>query len=154
MVMRSQAFSPKLPVSYYFSSSSHWNVVNEIYMLCLTSKSGFQWHLSSLFSTTFDRLIVYLYFSPKSQSNFPVMLFVLAILSSTIHQITECTNYRNLIIKQQQRCLSKHKLHAGRRNWPWPSNSSEWGTKHVFRVNLAKIRSAVPEIFHTQTKKL
>jgi len=29
-------------------------------------------------------------------------------------------------------------------------------TKHVFRVNLAQIRSAVPEIpeiFHTQTKK-
>jgi len=39
--------------------------------------------------------------------------------------------------------------------WPWPSNfkPSEWGTKHVFRVNLAQIRSAVPEIFHTQTKK-
>jgi len=37
--------------------------------------------------------------------------------------------------------------------WPWPSNSSERGTKHVFRVNLAQIRSAVPDIFHTQTKK-
>jgi len=24
-------------------------------------------------------------------------------------------------------------------------------TKHVFRVNLAQIRSAVPEIYHTQT---
>jgi len=30
---------------------------------------------------------------------------------------------------------------------------SDRGTKHVFRVNLAQIRSAVPEIFHTQTKK-
>ena len=37
--------------------------------------------------------------------------------------------------------------------WPWPSNSSERGTKHVFRVNLAQIRSAVPDIFHTRTKK-
>ena len=27
------------------------------------------------------------------------------------------------------------------------------GSKHIFRVNLAQIRSAVPEIFHTQTKK-
>ena len=36
--------------------------------------------------------------------------------------------------------------------WPWPSNSSERGTKHVFRVNLAQICSAVPDIFHTQTK--
>jgi len=36
--------------------------------------------------------------------------------------------------------------------WPWPSNSSEQGTKHVIYVNLAKIRSAVPEVFHTQTK--
>jgi len=36
--------------------------------------------------------------------------------------------------------------------WPWPSNATEWGTKHVFCVNLAQIRSAVPEIFHTQTK--
>ena len=34
----------------------------------------------------------------------------------------------------------------------WPSNSSERGTKHVFRVNLVQIRSAVPDIFHTQTK--
>jgi len=25
-------------------------------------------------------------------------------------------------------------------------------TKHVFHVNLAQIRSAVPDIFHTQTK--
>jgi len=24
--------------------------------------------------------------------------------------------------------------------WPWPSNSSERGTKHVFPVNLAQIR--------------
>jgi len=50
----------------------------------------------------------------------------------------------------------QHKPHAGRRNWPWPSNSSEqWTkvTKHVFRVNLSQIRSAVPEILHTQTKK-
>jgi len=31
-----------------------------------------------------------------------------------------------------------------------PSNPSERGTKHVFRVNLVQIRSAVPEIFHTQ----
>jgi len=37
--------------------------------------------------------------------------------------------------------------------WPWHSSLSERGTKHVFRVNLAHIRSAVPEIFHTQTKK-
>jgi len=34
-----------------------------------------------------------------------------------------------------------------------PSNLSERRTKHVFRVNLAQIRSAVPEIFHTQTQK-
>jgi len=38
--------------------------------------------------------------------------------------------------------------------WPWPSNSSEGGTKRVFRVNLVQIRSAVPKIFHTQTKKI
>jgi len=31
--------------------------------------------------------------------------------------------------------------------WPWPSNSSERGTKHVFCVNLTQIRSAVSEIF-------
>jgi len=39
--------------------------------------------------------------------------------------------------------------------WPWHSNSSERGAKHVFYVNLAQIRSAVPETFHTkQTKKV
>jgi len=38
--------------------------------------------------------------------------------------------------------------------WPWYSNSSEWRTKHVFRVNLAQMRSAVPEIFHTWRKKV
>jgi len=32
-------------------------------------------------------------------------------------------------------------------------NDLERVTKHVFRVNLAQIRSAVPEIFHTQTYK-
>jgi len=45
-------------------------------------------------------------------------------------------------LKLEQRCFSNHKLNAGHRNWPWPSNSSEWGTKHVFRVNLLQIRSA------------
>ena len=66
------------------------------------------------------------------------------------------------------RCFIKHKTHTGRHKCrkmpffvpgdldfdfrPWPSNSSERGTKHVFRVNFAQIRSAVPEIFHTQTK--
>ena len=30
--------------------------------------------------------------------------------------------------------------------WPWHSNSSERRTKHVFRVNLVQIRSAVPAI--------
>jgi len=66
--------------------------------------------------------------------------------------------------------FSKHKPHAGRRIgrkmkksvfapmtltsdlWSWPSNSPERGTKHVFCVSLAQIRSAVPEIFHTQAK--
>ena len=31
--------------------------------------------------------------------------------------------------------------------------TSERGTEHVFCVNLAQIRSAIPEIFRTQTKK-
>jgi len=35
----------------------------------------------------------------------------------------------------------------------WPSNVSMQGTKHVFHVNSAQIRSAVPEIFHTHIKK-
>ena len=37
--------------------------------------------------------------------------------------------------------------------WPWNSNLSERGTKHVFPVNLAQIRSAVPDILDSQTKK-
>jgi len=45
----------------------------------------------------------------------------------------------------QQRCFSKHKPHAGHRNWPWPSNSSKRGTKHVFPVNLSHICSPVPD---------
>jgi len=36
--------------------------------------------------------------------------------------------------------------------WHRPSNSSEWGIKHFFRVNLSQIRSAVHDIFHTQQK--
>ena len=63
-----------------------------------------------------------------------------------------------------QRCFPKHKQHARRWKgqkikkccfclwWPWPSNSSKRGTKYVFRVNLAQIHSAVPEIFHIQRK--
>jgi len=50
------------------------------------------------------------------------------------------------------RAKIKHKPHAGRRNWPWAWNSSKWGTKHVFPVNLSHTRSAVHEISHTQTK--
>jgi len=66
----------------------------------------------------------------------------------------------------QKRCFTKHKQHASSGKggkcgflslmtltfdlWPWPSNLSEPGTKHVFRVNLAQIRSAVPEIFYKQ----
>jgi len=38
--------------------------------------------------------------------------------------------------------------------WPWPSNLSKQGTKHIFHVNLVQIRSAVPKIFHTQTKEV
>jgi len=37
--------------------------------------------------------------------------------------------------------------------WPWHSNSFERRTKHVFPVNLAQIRSVVPEIFDAETKK-
>jgi len=37
--------------------------------------------------------------------------------------------------------------------WPWPSNSSERGTKHVFRVNFMQTRSVFPEISHAQTNK-
>jgi len=37
--------------------------------------------------------------------------------------------------------------------WPLHSNLSERGTSHVCPVNLAQIRSAVPEIFYTQTKR-
>jgi len=36
--------------------------------------------------------------------------------------------------------------------WHWPWNLSERWIKHVFRVNLVQIRSAVSDIFHTQTK--
>jgi len=66
--------------------------------------------------------------------------------------------------------FTKSKPHAGRRKGrkmpflslvtltfdlsPWHSNSSERGTKHVFRVNLAQIRSEVPKIFHTRSKKV
>ena len=57
-----------------------------------------------------------------------------------------------IIIITRAKMFSKHKPHAGHQNWPWPSNSSQRGTTHVFLVNLVQIRSAVPEIFHTQTK--
>jgi len=37
--------------------------------------------------------------------------------------------------------------------WPWHSNSSERGTKHVFRVNLRKFVQRFPRYFiHKQTK--
>jgi len=38
-------------------------------------------------------------------------------------------------------------------SWLLPSKSSKRGTKHVFCVNLVQIRSAVPEIFHSETRK-
>jgi len=36
--------------------------------------------------------------------------------------------------------------------WPWPLNLSKRETKHIFPVHLTQIRSAVPKVFHTQTK--
>jgi len=38
------------------------------------------------------------------------------------------------------------------RPWPWPSNSSDWGTKCVFCVNLAQSRTANPPryVIHKQ----
>jgi len=37
--------------------------------------------------------------------------------------------------------------------WPWPSNLSERWIKHVFRVNLAQIHSAVPRDISYTNKK-
>jgi len=37
--------------------------------------------------------------------------------------------------------------------WPWPSNLSEQGIKHVFCVNLAQIRSPVPRDISYTNKK-
>jgi len=58
--------------------------------------------------------------------------------------------YYPLLFKLEQRCFSRHKPQACRRNWPWhwpwPSNTSKRGTKHVFRMNLAQISSAISEI--------
>jgi len=59
-------------------------------------------------------------------------------------------------INRMQATERTEKCHFGRGDLylrPWDSNSSERGTKHVFSVNLAQIRSAVTTIFHTQTKK-
>jgi len=68
---------------------------------------------------------------------------------------------RRAAITRGEKCFTKQKPHPGRRKgrkmpfcpWcPWlcPSNSSESGTKHILHVNFSPIRSAVPEIFHTQ----
>ena len=44
-------------------------------------------------------------------------------------------------------------LHGDLDLWPWHSNSSKPGIKHVFRVNLAQIRLAVPwHISYTNKK--
>jgi len=37
--------------------------------------------------------------------------------------------------------------------WPWPSNLSDWGTKHVFLVNMAQICSVVSDWHISYTKK-
>ena len=69
-------------------------------------------------------------------------------------------------ITRGKRCFTKLKPHAGRRKGRKCSFLSlviltfdfdiqtrpERGTKRVFRVNLAQIRSTVPETFHTETK--
>jgi len=72
-----------------------------------------------------------------------------------------CTLSKVVIRLEAKDVFTKHKPHASRQKcqkclfcswWPWPSRFSERGTKHIFCVNLAQICSAVPEIFHTQTK--
>jgi len=47
---------------------------------------------------------------------------------------------------------SKVKVTRDKKRAVHSHNSPERGTKRVFRVNLAQIRSAIPEIFHTQIK--
>jgi len=38
--------------------------------------------------------------------------------------------------------------------WPWHSNLSEWGTKHVFPVNLAQVVQWLPRyLIHKQKKQ-
>jgi len=63
-------------------------------------------------------------------------------------------------------CFAKHKPHTGQRMarkislfcpwWPWPVTLTlklvRARNQTIFHVNLAQICSAVPEIFHTQTK--
>jgi len=63
------------------------------------------------------------------------------------------THRRQSWLKLMQRCFSKHKPHACQ-NWPGPSNPSERRTKHVFRVNLAQICSAVSPRYFTHKQKV
>jgi len=54
---------------------------------------------------------------------------------------------------RRTRRLTMHCQYGGKPLWwPWHSNSSERGTKHVFPVIFAQIHSAVPEIFEAQKR--
>jgi len=87
---------------------------------------------------------------------------------NSLYQNINCTQATALPSPQQQRMVLSaaawrkmqraryNALLLGRKFVPgdldlWPS--SERGTKHVFHVNLAQIRSVVPKIFDSQTKK-
>ena len=55
-------------------------------------------------------------------------------------------------VKLEQRCLFPNTNCTQAAEINLDRQSSKRGTRHAFPVNLAQIRSAVPEIFHIQTK--
>ena len=73
----------------------------------------------------------------------------------SVHGLRCYGNVTRILVITSLRPPREREMLASAVSRPWRprhSNSSERGTKHVFPVNSAQIRSAVPEIFDSQIK--
>ena len=84
--------------------------------------------------------------TPRLRGNGPVCCWLTSFAACSAHLTRHC---------QWGWCSSfSGFVHGDHDLWPWHSNSSDRGTKHVLRVNLAHICSVVPDILEAQKKQI
>ena len=86
----------------------------------------------------------------RQRQNGPICCYLTLFAANTL----QCVTQQNGPLVRCWKAMGVHSpFFVPGEWWPWHSNSSKRGTKHVFPVNLAEIRSAVHQVFDSQTNK-